>query len=233
MKRVNVEVWSDFVCPWCWIAKRRLESAIAGVAGRVEVVVTPRAYRLAKGMAPQDFKNALYSKFGDATAADRMMSAVAENGAIEGLAYNFDTMRFGDTSAAHALVKGIESPEDRQRVIERLYQAATTDGINIFDRAVLVSLAEEAGVSITSLDLDSRQLASEIARDELAANRIANGVPLFVFNGKSYLSGAREVAAFEKALLDAAAEVPEPFHGDAGASCSIDGCTNEVATPRH
>lgn len=233
MKRVNVEVWSDFVCPWCWIAKRRLERAVAAAAGQVEVIVTPKSYRLARGMAAQDFKNALYSKFGNAVAADRMMSAVAENGVMEGLTYNFDTMRFGDTSAAHALVKSIESPEDAQRMIERLYRAVTTDGINIFDKSVLASLAIEIGVPSTSFDLDSPQIASEIARDELKANKVSNGVPLFVFNDKSYLSGAREVAAFTKALLDAAIDTPEPLHEEAGAACSINGCGDEEAARRH
>lgn len=228
MKRVNVTVWSDFVCPWCWIAKRRLERAVAAMAGQVEVVVTPKAYRLAKGMAPQNFKTALHRKFGNVISADRMMSAVAENGVTEGLTYNFDTMRFGDTSAAHTLIKSIESPEGARRMIERLYRAATTDGINIFDTEMLAVLAKEVGVSTTSFDLESPRLAADIARDELEAGKVANGVPLFVFNNRFHLSGAREAAVFEKALLDAAIDMPEPFE-EAGATCGIHGCGSEKA----
>lgn len=224
MKRVNVEVWSDFACPWCWIAKRRFEKAVQGLAGQLEVIVTPKSYRLAKGMAPADFKEVLHQKFGNAIAAERMMAALAENGAMEGLTYNFGTMRFGDTSDAHALVKSIGATEDRLRIIERIYQAATTDGIDIFDREVLVSLAEELGLSGISLDFDSQKILSEISDDELEANRVANGVPLFVFNGKFHLSGALEVAVFEKALLEAAIDMPEPLNDVAGSSCSIDGC---------
>jgi predicted DsbA family dithiol-disulfide isomerase len=224
MKRVNVEIWSDFACPWCWIAKRRFEKAALGLAGQLEIIVTPKAYRLAKGMAPADFQTVLNQKFGSAAAAERMMTAVAETGAKEGLTYNFGSMRFGDTSDAHALVKSIGAAEDRQRIIERIYQAYTTDGIDIFDRKVLVSLAKEMGLSEASPDFGSSQIASEIARDEQEANKIANGVPLFVFNDKFHLSGAREVAVFEKALLEAAIDVPEPLDDGAGASCSIDGC---------
>ncbi len=224
MKRVNVEIWSDFACPWCWIAKRRFEKAVLGLAGQLEVIVTPKAYRLGKGMAPADFQKVLHQKFGSVSAAERMMAAVAESGAMEGLTYNFGSMRFGDTSDAHALVKSIGAPEDRQRIIERIYQAYTTDGIDIFDREVLVSLAREMGLSEGSLDFDSPQIASEIACDEQEANKIANGVPLFVFNDKFHLSGAREVAAFEKTLLEAAIDVPEPLDDGAGASCSINGC---------
>jgi len=64
MKKVHVEIWSDYVCPWCWIAKRRFEQAVASLAGQVEVVVTNKAYRLAKGMAPMDYQTALYQKLG-------------------------------------------------------------------------------------------------------------------------------------------------------------------------
>lgn len=228
MKKVSVEIWSDFVCPWCWIAKRRFEKAVNNLAGQIEVTVTTSSYRLAKGAMPMDFKSALYKKFGNATSADRMMDAVGENGRMEGLTYNFDTMRFGDTSAAHALVKSIRSPASAQLMTERLYKAATTDGIDIFDKAVLGSLANELGVTDTTFDFDSPQITSAIASDELRANSIANGVPLFVFNNKLFVSGAREAAVFEKALLDAAAEapdVPKTFDADEGESCGIDGCS--------
>ena len=225
MKKVNVEIWSDFVCPWCWIAKRRFEKAVAALAGRIEIAVTTKSYRLAKGMAPADFKTALYQKFGDPVAADRMMSAVVENGRLEGLEYNFSTMRFGDTSAAHAVMKSIRSPILAQQMIERLYQAATTDGIDIFDRQVLLSLAKEVGLADTLIDFDSPQIGTEIASDELHANRVANGVPLFVFNDKLYLSGAREVAVFERALMEAAIDMPEALDEGEGEICGIDGCT--------
>ena len=232
MKTVNVKFWSDFVCPWCWIAKRRLEIAVARLAGQVEVIITPKAYRLAKGMEPRDFKSAIYRKFGNAIAADRMMSAVATNGAIEGLAYDFGTMRFGDTSAAHALVKSIDTAEDSQRMMERIYRAATSDGIDIFDQEVLFSLAREVGISQTMFDLNSPQMASEIARDEFEASKVANGVPLVVFNGKFHLAGAREVAVFEKALLDAATDVPE-LEEKAGSTCGIDRCSDEKEAAHH
>lgn len=224
MKKVNVEIWSDFVCPWCWIAKRRFEKAAALLDGQVEVVVSSKAYRLAKGVAPMDYRSALYQKFGNRVAADGMMAAVRDNGLSEGLAYNFDTMRFGDTSAAHSLIKSIRSPVLAQQLTERVYKAATTDGLDIFDREVLLSLARELGIDDTLFDFDSSHFASEIARDELEANQIANGVPLFVFNNKLYLSGAQQVDVFQNALLEAATDVPEAFDAGEGPSCGIDGC---------
>lgn len=224
MKQVHVQIWSDFVCPWCWIAKRRFETAMAVLEGLVEVAVTMKSYRLAKGMAPMDFTSALYQKFGNRAAADRMMAAVGDSGRLESLTYNFETMRFGDTSAAHAAIKSIAVPVLAQRMTERVYKAATTDGIDVFDRGVLVSLAKEVGITDTLFDFDSPRIASEIASDELQANRIANGVPLFVFNDKLYFSGAREVSVFQQALLDTATDAPEALGAGNGDSCSIDGC---------
>lgn len=134
MKKVHVEIWSDFVCPWCWIAKRRFESAVNALSGQVEVITTTRSYRLAKGMTPSDFKTTLRNKFGSKESADRMMSAVEQAGSSEGLVYNFDSMLFGDTSDAHVLIKSIQSSEVAAKVYERLLKAATTDGIDIFNR---------------------------------------------------------------------------------------------------
>ncbi|PLC50737.1 disulfide bond formation protein DsbA [Pollutimonas subterranea] len=224
MKQVNVVIWSDFVCPWCWIAKRRFEKALAGLADQVEVVVTTKSYRLARGIEPMDYKAALYQKLGGPAAADRMMAAVSDNGAMENLAYNFTTMRFGDTSAAHTAIKSIRSPVLAQDMTERVYKAVTTDGLDIFDREVLVSLAKEVGLTDTRFDFDSPKIRSEIERNEREANQITNGVPLFLFNNKLYLSGAQKVAVFEKALLEAATDVPTVLNASEGESCGIDGC---------
>ncbi len=220
MKIVKVEVWSDFVCPWCWIAKRRLEKAIAALAGQVEVTVTTRSYRLARGMAPIDFTRALHQKFGNPAAATGMMAAVCENGRFEGLIYNFETMRFGDTSDAHAMIKSVASAALAELVSERIYRAATTDGIDIFDRETLIALAKEVGVSDLNVDFDSQSIAYEIATDEAQANSIANGVPLFLFNNRLFISGAQPVTVFEKALMDAVVEQPAAAGFAHGAVCS-------------
>jgi len=188
--------------------------------------VTNKAYRLAKGVRPMGYKTALHQKLGGAAGADRMMTAVSTNGLLEGLIYNFDTMRFGDTTAAHALIKSISSPVVAELMAERLYKAVTTDGLNIFDQDVLASLAKEVGVTDTLLEVNAARLSAEIDRDEMEASRIANGVPLFLFNGKVFVSGAQEANVFERAILDAARDMPEAMTGAGqGESCGIDGCS--------
>lgn len=224
MKAVTVEVWSDFVCPWCWIAKRRLEQAIDSLKGEVEVTVENKAYRLAKGMPAKDYTSALEQKLGNAESVKRLMTMVGDVGASEGLVYNFPTMRFGDTSMAHSLIKSIGSPELAKKVLERIYRAGTTDGLDIFDRAVLNALALEEGFDASGIELETVDSSLAIAGDEAKANSIANGVPLFLFNNKIYVSGAREADVFRKALLDAATEKPVAMDLAQGQSCGIDGC---------
>jgi len=226
MEKVNVEIWSDFACPWCWIAKRRFEKAVASLAGSIDVSIIPRAYRLAKGMEPIDFKEAIQNKFRNIAATEQMMSMVFEYGSVEGLKYNFSTMQFGDTSNAHTIVKHIASNKDRGLAVERIFKAYTTDGINIFDRRVLLTLVKGWGFFKGTLDFDSPQIALEISQDELKANQVSSGVPLFIFNGDTHLSGACEVFEFENALIRAAKNAPDHVEEFTAPSCDINGCAS-------
>ncbi|MCW3698907.1 DsbA family oxidoreductase [Burkholderia cenocepacia] len=223
MKKITVDVWSDFVCPWCWIAKKRLERAIENLPAQVQIVVTNKAYRIARGLAPMDFRQALLQKFGSESSARSMMQAVADNGAMEGLVYNFNTMRFGDTADAHALVKGVESADDQHALIEVLMKSSITDGLNIFDRGTLKDIALQTGIPEAVVEACVFE-HSKIEHDEMEANRVANGVPLFVFNSKFYLSGAQPLEVFQQALNRAIDAAPEEVSVGSGPSCDMGGC---------
>ncbi|GLO54055.1 isomerase [Pseudomonas putida] len=223
MKKITVEVWSDFVCPWCWIAKKRLGQAIDDLKDEIEVEIVPRAYRLARGMTPISFNEALVQKTGSQARADVFMEAVRESAALEGLDYRFDVMRFGDTSAAHQYVKAISDPALQARYAERLYLAGTTEGRNIFDERVLRDLATEVGAN-DLVDFDSAQAA--ILRDEAAVNGLGTGIPLFVINGNRYISGAQEPAVFTKVLRAAMEELSSDEEAISATSCSITGCSH-------
>ena len=224
MKPVHIDIWSDFVCPWCWIAKARLDRAIQRIDGRVRVSITTHAYRLAKGVTPMDFGAALKVKFGSERQAHQMMAAVVSHGAAEGLKYNFHSMRFGDTKDAHALVKSLGTEDERQNMIEALSLASITHGGDIFDRGVLGRIAMQAGMSadqVAAVDFDRM---SDIEQDERQASEIANGVPLFLFNSKSYISGAQPVDTFVAALSQAAREQPGDLRTSEGPHCGTEGC---------
>ncbi len=98
MKQVNVTVWSDFVCPWCWIAKRRLERAAKSLEQQVAVVFDYKSYRLGRGTSPMDYRKAIAMKLGNSQAAAQLIEAVSAQAGMEGLTYNFEGMQFGDTT---------------------------------------------------------------------------------------------------------------------------------------
>lgn len=221
MKKITVEVYSDFVCPWCWIAKKRLEKSIGALPSDVEVEVVPRAYRLAKGMQPIAFEKALVLKTGSQARAQVFMEAIQEVASLEGLDYRFDVMRFGDTSAAHQYVKTISSPTLQAKYVERLYAAGTTEGRDIFDERTLKDLAAEVGAA-DLFGFDSSEAA--ILSDEATVKGLGTGIPLFVVNGNRYLSGAQEVEVFSKVLKSAVEDLSNDGESVSGASCSISGC---------
>ncbi|MFS2068765.1 DsbA family oxidoreductase [Pseudomonas sp. CT11-2] len=220
MKKITVEVWSDFVCPWCWIAKKRLEKAIDALGHEVEIV--PHAYRLANGLNPIPFSQALVQKTGSKAQADVFMKSVQVNASLEGLDYRFDLMRFGDTSAAHRYVKAISDPTLQARFIERLYLAGTTEGKDIFNEQILRDLAIEVGASDLH-GFDSAEAA--IRSDEAAVNRFGTGIPLFVINGNRHISGAQDPAVFTEVLRAAVEELSSDEEAIGATSCSISGCT--------
>lgn len=223
MKKITVEVWSDFVCPWCWIAKKRLEKAIDVLGDDVEVEIVPRAYRLAKGMDPIPFRQALMQKTGSQARADVLMDAIHESASLELLDYQFDVMRFGDTSVAHQYVKAISDSALQSRYVERLYLAGTTEGKDIFNERVLQDLAKEIGATdLTGLE----QAQAAIRSDEAVVNGLGTGIPLFVVNGNRYLSGAQEPSVFVQLLRAAVEEVTSDEEAINATSCSISGCTH-------
>lgn len=223
MKKITVEVWSDFVCPWCWIAKRRLEKAVAALAGQVEVEIVPRAYRLAKGMRPLPIREVLLQKTGSMGEAEAFMQAVRESASLESLDYKFDSMLFGDTTAAHQYVKAISDPVLQANYVERLFMAGTTEGKDIFDESVLRHLARDVGA--TDIDgLDSTE--ASIRSDEAVVKGLSVGVPLFVINGKHYISGAQDAAVFAKGLIAAVEDLSRNEEEIGAASCSSSGCSH-------
>ncbi|AZF43385.1 isomerase, putative [Pseudomonas sp. R1-43-08] len=225
-KKYVVDIWSDFVCPWCWIAKRRFEKALEQLSGKDSVQVNVRAYRLAANHAPEPMVAALKRKLGNPHSADAMMDTVTKYGRSDGLDYRFSTMLFGDTADAHVLVKAVADPVAKKRLVEMLYEQSTTHGKSLFDRSSLTAMAKAAGVSNESIELawSSEELRVEMEEDEHFAARLGSGVPLFVFDNAFSVSGAQPVTAFLEALNKM--QENAQIEGDAfiGQVCGIDGC---------
>jgi len=227
LKKYVVDIWSDFVCPWCWIAKRRFEKALEQFPDKDSVQVNVRAYRLAANQqAPEPMIAALKRKLGNPHSADAMIDTVTKYGRAEGLDYRFSTMLFGDTAEAHVLVKAVQDTAVKKRLVEMLYEQSTTHGKSLFDRTSLTAIAKAADVSDESIELawSSVGLRGEMEEDEHFAAQLGSGVPLFVFNNEFSVSGAQPEAAFIEALNKMQEKSRVDDDAFSGQVCGIDGC---------
>lgn len=226
--QITVDIWSDFVCPWCWIAKKRFEKGLAAFEHKDEVIIRYHSYRIASDLTPQPFKDALYKKFGGKSGAEAMMSQVKSAGEKEGLIYNFNNMFFGDTLDAHAIVKLAQQKGVSEQLTEKLFVASITEGRSIFDHDVLVELANEVGVSREEAEkaFSNISLKQEVLKDEASAHAIgASGVPLFILNNKYSISGAQSIETFLRVLEQVWEEKRNELMITEGQSCGIDGCS--------
>jgi predicted DsbA family dithiol-disulfide isomerase len=231
---MRVEIWSDIVCPWCYIGKRRFEAALARFphADQVEVVwrsfeLDPNAPRRREGNQIEHLARKCGMTIEQARATRDQLTQVA---AEEGLEYQFDVAQPGNTLDAHRLLHlaAVRGVQDRMK--ERLLAAYFTEGAPIGDRDTLVRLAGEAGLDPTEAEatLTSDDYVAEIRSDEAeaAAFRIS-GVPFFVIDRKFGVSGAQPaevlLEALERAWSDSQPLAVAVAAG--GGSCDGDSCT--------
>jgi predicted DsbA family dithiol-disulfide isomerase len=192
-----VEIYSDVVCPWCYIGKRKWERALAEFEDRDDVTVVWRPYQL-DPTAPADAQpvlDAYARKFGGAAQAVRIIQHVTSVAADEGLEFRMEEGKRANTFDAHRLLWRTAGTSFQDPLKERLLAAYFTEAVHVGDRDELVRLAAEVG-----LDPDETRafLASDAGvaevRDELAeaADIGITAVPTFVFEGRLALPGAQE-----------------------------------------
>ncbi|MGW1341176.1 DsbA family oxidoreductase [Kribbella sp. NPDC002412] len=239
---MRIDVWSDVVCPWCYIGKRRLEQALAASGEQAEIVW--HSFQLdpsATNDDPRDLPTRLGEKYGRGREWGVQANAhVTEIAAELGLEYHLDQAKAANTVDAHRvlhlareLVDAGQVPADTQdRLKERLLKAYFTDGLPVGDHATLTSLAEEVGLPaerVTAV-LAATTYTEEVAADQAQAIAYgANGVPFFVIDEKYGVSGAQPVEVFQEALRRANADrkpvtlITGPSDSDDPA-CGPDGC---------
>ena len=238
---MRVEIYSDVVCPWCYIGKRRFEAALARVERRNEVEVVWRPYQLdpTAPALPSPVIDAYARKFGGPEQAIRIVEHLTEVAAEEGLAFRFDIAQRANTFDAHRLLWLAEHEGGaalQNAVKEQLLQAYFMEGRNIADHATLVQLASQAGMDEAQVDgfLASDKGVGEV-RQEIAEG-IAHGVsavPTFVVNGGFGIPGAQDPDVFVR-VLERMFEREDAARADAaaqltGQACVDDAC--EVASP--
>lgn len=210
---MKIEIWSDYVCPFCYIGKRRLEEALAstGLADKAEIVF--KAYQLDPN-TPIDTKllslDGLAKKFNvGLDEAKNMMTNVAEQAKTVGLNYNVDDMKVANTFNAHRLAKLAEKEGKGEAVSERLMQGSFIKGEALGNEETLLAIAEEEGIARERVKemLASDEFSDEVRSDIAEASQIGvQGVPFFVINRKYAISGAQPAEAFAEALKKVAKE---------------------------
>jgi predicted DsbA family dithiol-disulfide isomerase len=232
---MQVEIWSDVVCPWCYIGKRNLEAALEAFEHRDEVEVVWRSFEL-DPVAPAHREGAyvdrLAKKYRTGTdAAQGMIDRMTEAGAKVGLDLRFDLARPGNTFDAHRLLHLAGRHGVQDEVKERLFRATFTEGEAIGDRAVLVRLATEVGLDQAEVEeaLASGAGAEEVRAEEAEAAALEiTGVPFFVVDRTFAISGAHPPQALGRILEKAwAASHPSPLVLTDGSApgCDGDACT--------
>ena len=204
---MQVEIWSDIICPWCYIGKRRFESALADFAHRKEVQVIWRSFELDPDAPRQregTLREYLAKKYRvsleEAAAMNERVTSVAKEAGLE---YRLADARPGNTFDAHRLLHFAASKQLGDRATERLMHAYFSESLPVGERAALARLAPEFGITENEAMalLESDAYAGEVRADQARAAKFGiTVVPFFVFDEKSGISGAQPVQVFAEAL---------------------------------
>ncbi|MCS7037617.1 MAG: DsbA family oxidoreductase [Saprospiraceae bacterium] len=201
--RITVEIWSDILCPFCYIGKRQFEAALARYPGRDSVEVVWRSFQLDPTLQTDPSKNPLRSlaeRKGWSEAQTRdIMAHVTNMARGVGLEYHLDRSVVANSFDAHRLLQLGRRHSRQSEVKERLMAAYFTEGKNIADPAMLQAIGEAAGLPADAVRamLQSDAYAQEVREDIAQAERFQiTGVPFFVFNRRRGVSGAQGAEAF-------------------------------------
>ena len=207
---MQVEIWSDIICPWCYIGKRRFEIALANFAQREDVHVIWRSFELDPGSPPEypyTLEEMLARKYGvspqQAAAMNTRVTALARE---VGLEYRLNVARPGNTFDAHRLLHFAAMQQLGDRATERIMHAYFCESLPVGDRVALARLAPEFGIAENEAlaMLESEQYSGKVRADESRAEKLGiTGVPFFLFDEKSSVSGAQPVKVFAEALQQA------------------------------
>jgi predicted DsbA family dithiol-disulfide isomerase len=207
-----IEVISDAICPWCWVAKRRLDRAIAVISPDVTASVTWRPFELNPEMPKAGLDRRAYrsAKFGSWQHSQALDARVAATGRSEGLVFNHDKMeRTPNTVDAHRLIWLAGQQGKQDKVVEGLFAAYFNEGRDVGDPAVLADVGASAGLDRTRIlaMLASDEGQGEVRSEQRALNLHVSGVPTVLVDGVPLFSGALRAELMEAELRKAAGHV--------------------------
>jgi len=205
---MKIEVWSDYVCPFCYIGKRRLEQALEQFPHKDLVEVEFKAFELdpnSPTYSGESIHEVLAHKYRmSVEQAIQANQNVGNQAATVGLSYRFDDMKPTNTFDAHRLAQFAKTKGRAAVVSEKLLQAYFTEGKHIGDYDTLADIAEASGLNrleVLNILQDKTAFANEVRADEAIAQQYQiGGVPYFVINSKYAISGAQPLETFNGAL---------------------------------
>ena len=198
-----IDVWSDIVCPWCFIGRRRLQKAIANHGASQDITVRHRAFQLQPDISGVvSTAEHLAQKYRiDKTKVAEMQANVCSIADGEGLCYNLENTLSGNTAEAHRLILWAETIGRGDDLLEALYSAYFEKSKSVFSHEDLLAIAQEIGIDRASASalLASDEYRERIQEDQALASSLgANGVPFYVVDMKFGISGAQPQELFDQ-----------------------------------
>jgi len=236
---MKVEIWSDIMCPFCYIGKRRFENALQQFPGKDKIEIVWKSFQLNPAMKTEPGKTInqyLAEVKGWTLDYAKQMNAHVTNTAKEvGLQYDFDKAVVANSFDAHRLIQLAKANGKGDEMEERLFKAYFTEGKNTADHLTLIQLGTEIGLDPATIKkvMDSNEYADKVEQDIYEAQQIGvRGVPYFVLNDRYAVSGAQASETFLGALNTAWGEWEKEkaplqnISGNTNAACTTEGECN-------
>jgi predicted DsbA family dithiol-disulfide isomerase len=220
---IKIDVVSDVVCPWCYIGKRRLEKAMQQLSSEYTFEVEYHPFELNPHMPPQGINQRAYltDKFGSEDRYEQITNHTTQVAATEGLTFNFDKQNTSpNTRKAHAIVQLAKLKGKELAVIEDLFKAYFTEGVDLSNNENLIAVAVQAGLdreSVALLLADENALKNIAVMEKEMSKLGITGVPFYIINSKYGISGAQTPETFVQVFKEAGKEVTS------GEACDVDG----------
>lgn len=210
---MKVEIWSDIMCPFCYIGKRKFEAALEQFPGKENITVEWKSFQLNPELKSQPGKD-VYDYLAEIKGQSRewsvaMHEQVTGTAKQAGLTYNFDKAVIANSFDAHRLIQLAKQHQLGDAAEERLFHAYFTEGKDVSDHNTLLELGTEIGLDKDAITatLQSSDLADAVNKDVQEAQQLGvRGVPFFVLDRKFAVSGAQPTDAFTQALEQAYGE---------------------------
>jgi len=209
--KMKVEIWSDIVCPFCYIGKRHFESALKSFSNADDIEIVWKSYQLDPETPKQQTKQNVYEYLANRKGISVEQSKAMHDNVVKmafsaGLNYNFDKAIVANSYDAHRLIQLAKSKNLGDAAEESLFKAYFIEGKDIANHEMLINLGKEIGLEASSIKtmLESNQFSDEVERDSYEAVQIGvSGVPFFVIDSRYAVSGAQPVPVFLQTLQKA------------------------------